>query len=89
MKHYNLHKRVHAEPISRDEYNCMQNCMHNCVQSRVVPFDADPTDEGMQEGMQEGMHVVYNRGTELEWHSWSPRCIFDEDYSEVGDLTYV
>jgi len=51
MKHYNLHKRVHAEPISHDEYNCMQNCMHNCVQSRVVPFD--------------------------------------EDYSEVGDLTYV
>ena len=43
MKHYNLHKRVHAEPISHDEYNCMQ--------SRVVPFD--------------------------------------EDYSEVGDLTYV
>jgi len=59
MKHYNLHKRVHAEPISHDEYNCMQNCMqncvqncmHNCMQSRVVPFD--------------------------------------EDYSEVGDLTYV
>jgi hypothetical protein len=55
MKHYNYHKRVHAEPMSRDdyncEYNCMQNCMHNCVQSRVVPFD--------------------------------------EDYSEVGDLTYV
>ena len=55
MKHYNLHKRVHAEPISHDEYNCMhncvQNCMHNFMQSRVVPFY--------------------------------------EDYSEVGDLTYV
>jgi hypothetical protein len=33
----------------------------------------------------EGYLVVYNQGTEAEYHSWSPKDIFDAGYSVVTE----
>lgn len=33
----------------------------------------------------EGYLVIYSQGTEDEYHSWSPKHVFDEGYSEVTE----
>lgn len=32
-----------------------------------------------------GYLVVYNQGTEAEYHSWSPKDVFDAGYSEITE----
>lgn len=33
----------------------------------------------------EGYLVVYNQGTEQEYHSWSPKDVFEAGYSEITE----
>ena len=32
-----------------------------------------------------GYLVVYNKGTDLEYHSWSPKDVFEEGYTELSE----
>ena len=64
---YKCHKMVHAKPMTRGDYNDYKG--------RTIPADEDPLDEGYL--------VVYNRGTEAHYESWSPKEIFDDGYSEL------
>jgi hypothetical protein len=38
---------------------------------------------GQIDPMEPGYHVVYNRDTVNEYHSWSPKQAFDEGYLEI------
>jgi hypothetical protein len=67
MKEYKCHKKVHAYPMSRGDYN-----LYRCW---LTPEDENPKDEGYL--------VVYNRHQETHYESWSPKAIFDDGYSEV------
>lgn len=69
-KLYQCHKRVHATPMSRGDYNATRGW--------VLPVDENPDDDGYL--------VIYNRGTEAEHVSWSPKAVFDEGYNEVENL---
>lgn len=67
MKHYQSHKKVHAEPMSRGAYNKYRGW--------VMPEGDNPEDEGYL--------VVYNKGTDLHYESWSPKLQFDEGYTLI------
>ena len=69
MKRYQSHKIVHAEPMTRGEYNAYRGWQ--------TPADEDSTDEGYL--------VVYNRDTKDHYESWSPKHVFDDGYSELQD----
>lgn len=73
MPLYSCHKQVHAVPLSRGLYNAARGW--------GVPADENPDDEGYL--------VVYNRGTDDEYVSWSPKHIFDAGYNEVIELTHL
>ncbi len=66
-KLYQCHKRVHAIPMTRGDYNVLRDW--------ELPTNENPADEGYL--------VVYNQGTEAEHISWSPKAVFDEGYTEV------
>lgn len=44
-----------------------------------------PTAE--QTPNREGYLVVYNRGEEREYVSWSPKDVFDEGYNEIAETS--
>ncbi|MGL6306877.1 crAss001_48 related protein [Aeromonas caviae] len=66
-KLYQCHKRVHATPMTRGEYNALRGW--------ELPANESPDDEGHL--------VIDNLGTESEHLSWSPKAVFDEGYTEV------
>ena len=66
-KLYQCHKRVHATPMTRGDYNALRGW--------DLPANENPADEGYL--------VIYNQGTEAEHISWSPKAVFDEGYTEV------
>lgn len=66
---YQSHKQVHARPMTRGEYNTYRGWQ--------IPADENPEDPGYL--------VVYNRGTEDHYESWSPKHVFDDGYTEVAD----
>ncbi len=67
MKLYQCHKQVHAEQMNRLDYNNLRGWL--------VPADEHPMDEGYK--------VLYDKGTDLEYVSWSPKLIFEAGYDEV------
>jgi hypothetical protein len=69
LKLYECFKRVHAQPMSRGDYNTSKRWL--------MPEGENGADEGYQ--------VTYNLGTEDEYVSWSPKHIFDTGYTEVGE----
>ena len=71
FKQYTCHKQVHATPMSRGEYNDFRG------------WGMTPDENGEDPGYL----VAYNSGTTDEYVSWSPKHIFDEDYSEAKVLT--
>ena len=70
MKLYRSHKQVHAEPMARGDYNDYKGWK--------IPADENPDDEGYL--------VIYNRGTEDHYESWSPKHIFDDGYTEINEV---
>jgi len=68
VKKYECHKVVHAKPMSRGDYNDYRGWQ--------IPEDENPNDEGYL--------VIYNKGTEDHYESWSPKHIFELGYSEVS-----
>jgi len=66
MALYTCHKKVHGLPLTRGVYNK--------VRGWDIPEDENPADEGYL--------VVYNRGTDDEYVSWSPKHIFEDGYTE-------
>lgn len=67
LKEYQCHKRVHARPMTRGEYNHYRNWP-------ILP-DEDQDAPGYL--------VVYSRGTPAHYESWSPKQQFDEGYTEL------
>lgn len=70
MKLYRSHKQVHAEPMARGIYNDYRGWK--------IPADENPDDEGYL--------VIYNRGTEDHYESWSPKRIFDDGNTEINEV---
>lgn len=68
MLQFKCHKEVHAEPMTLGEYNKFRGW--------TMPEDEDP--------QRKGVHVVYNKDTPDEYHSWSPADIFSAGYSPMG-----
>lgn len=68
MQRYQSHKQVHADPMTRGEYNKYRGW--------VIPPDEDPRDLGYL--------VIYNRGTEDHYESWSPKHVFDDGYTPIS-----
>ena len=71
LKKYNCHKQVHAKQMSRGDYNKLRGW--------TIPANENPSDAGYL--------VVYNKGTEDEYLSWSPAHIFDAGYTTHADQT--
>ncbi len=67
---YKCHKQVHAKPMTRGDYNNYKGW--------TIPADEDPNDDGYL--------VVYNRGSNDHYESWSPKHIFDDGYCQQGSI---
>jgi len=51
---------------------------YNDYKGWKIPADENPDDEGYL--------VIYNRGTEDHYESWSPKHIFDDGYTEINEV---
>lgn len=69
MKKYQCHKQVHAEPMTRGEYNKHRGW--------EIPANENPNDAGYL--------VVYNKDTADHYVSWSPAGVFEEGYAELSE----
>lgn len=69
LPQYRSHKRVHAMPMSRGDYNNYRGWQ--------MPENEDPSDPGYL--------VVYNRNTVDHYESWSPKHVFDDGYTEIPE----
>ena len=67
MTLYQCHKQVHAEPMTRVEYNIYRGW--------TIPADENPNDAGYL--------VVYHKDTPKHYESWSHKDVFDEGYTVV------
>ncbi len=67
LKQYECHKKVHARPMDRGEYNVYRGW---CLPENEDPFEL-------------GYLVIYNKGTADHYESWSPKHVFDDGYSEI------
>lgn len=70
LKLYQSIKQVHAEPMTFGHFN---------TTIRAVPGGEKFTQESP------GYHVVYGLGTPDEYHSWSPKDIFDAGNVEIPE----
>lgn len=64
------HKQVHYLPMNWEDYNKFRGWQ--------VPDDENPRDEGYL--------VVYAKGTEDEYISWSPKDVFNSGYAPIGEI---
>ena len=67
MDKFKCHKEVHALPMTRGAYNG--------VRGWTIPINENPDDDGYL--------IVYNRGTNDEYVSWSPKHVFDDGYTKI------
>lgn len=67
MKKYKSHKEVHATPMARGAYNEYRGWSN--------PLGENPDDDGYL--------VVYDKGTDDHYESWSPKDKFDSGYNEI------
>lgn len=72
LKRYQSIKQVHAQPMTLGEF--VEN-----VRPLNLPPGVAPTAEGY--------HVIYSKDTPDEYHSWSPKQVFEEGYLELPDGT--
>jgi len=70
IKHYQCIKQVHAEPMT---YGHFKSSIRNVRDVKGM----DPTAPGY--------HVIYSKGTADEYHSWSPKAVFEEGYIEIPE----
>ena len=66
LKHYQCHKKVHAKPMTRGEFQAWK---HNSPSEQPVIDDPEP-----------GYLVIYSMNTPDEYESWSPKQAFEEGY---------
>ncbi|MAX33676.1 MAG: hypothetical protein CME72_11510 [Halomonadaceae bacterium] len=74
MKLYQSHKRVHATPMTLGGF--ARYAKVSAEDRMAKPPHGDPNAEGYL--------VIYNRGTEDHYESWSPKHVFDDGYTEVA-----
>jgi hypothetical protein len=67
MDKFKCHKEVHAIRMTRGAYNG--------VRGWTIPINENPDDDGYL--------IVYNRGTNDEYVSWSPKHVFDGGYAKI------
>ena len=74
MKEYQCHKKVHASPMNRGDYNVYKGWK--------LPDDEKASDPGYL--------VVYSKDTVAHYESWSPKDVFENGYKEfkTTDLTF-
>lgn len=77
LKEYISHKRVHAEP--------MTYCLY-LVFTHDNPFFRCSVIDAVK-GANEGYHMVYDLGTDEEYHSWQPKEKLEDGYSLFADKT--
>lgn len=68
LKHYQCHKKVHAEPMTHGEF------YKDYVRSAGVQTVDSETS---------GYRVIYSKGLSNEYISWSPKAEFDDGYTEL------
>jgi len=68
IKKYQCIKQVHAEPMT---YGAFKTSIRNV------------RDVGNMDPLEPGYHVIYSMGTADEYHSWSPKAVFEEGYIEI------
>lgn len=73
LKEYISHKRVHARPMLRGDYNEYRGW--------DLPENENPMDEGYL--------VVYSKGTEDHYESWSPQKQFEDGYSILSPGNFL
>jgi len=70
LKRYQSIKQVHAQPMTLGDFV-----------ANVKPLNL----EGKIDLTAEGYHVVYSKDTPDEYHSWSPKKVFEEGYLELPE----
>ena len=71
MKAYKSSKTVHAEQMSQTEWLEIRSKFQKYSSSHLMGPD------------NPGYHVVYDMGTEDEYHSWSPQAQFENGYTAL------
>lgn len=72
-KLYEGTKRVHAQPMTRGEYNA-----YRCWE---IPADENPADDGYLVEYQDGGKA--NDPRHAGYISWSPKDVFERSYKEI------
>lgn len=67
LKAYQSKKQVHAEPMTSTEW------------MRTRAQYTNYSDATLEQGLA-GYCVCYNKGTDKEYWSWSPKDVFEEGY---------
>jgi len=73
LKFYQCIKQVHAEPMTFAHFLTLRSILN----------------AGGMDPLANGYHVIYNMGTEDEYHSWSPKAIFEGGYLEIPPGTVM
>lgn len=71
MKLYQSKKKVHAEPMSNDQW---ERYREEVLLANGKSYSTADTKAGKM--FRDGFHVVYNMDTPDEYHSWCPRQEF-------------
>lgn len=77
MQAYQSKKIVHAEPMTSTQW----------IQTREQHKGVGYSDATLEEGLA-GYTVCYNKGTDKEYWSWSPKDVFEKDYSLKHPIFY-
>ena len=67
LKLYRSHKLVHAEPMYKGNYDTFRE-VNGSLRSSIIDGDSEA----------EGYHIVYELGSDDEYHSWCPKDKFEK-----------
>lgn len=76
MFRYQSNKQVHAEPMKKSEW-------YKYRVEVLLPTGVKYSNHTSDKVPEDGVHVVYDKGLETEYHSWSPASIFYRDYTQL------
>jgi len=77
LKQYQSHKIVHAESMTYSMYESFR-VSNKELRSSIVEVDKNNLS---------GYHIIYDLGSDGEYHSWCPKGKFEKGYVEVVSKT--
>jgi len=80
MELFKCNKTVHAEPMTDKAYRELHFKQHSSVKMVLPLYD-------MGKPEQQGYHVVYSKGSDDHYESWSPKKAFEEGY--MSEQEYI